>query len=96
MPDPAESWTIDITAAGRHVYDVSITHPSRATTRHRVAVPEQLMADLGLSAAQEPILLRASLAYLLEHSPAAIPDQFDLDEVGRAIPAYHEEILARI
>ena len=46
MPDPAESWTLDITAADRHAYDVTITHPSGATTRHRVTVPEQLMADL--------------------------------------------------
>jgi hypothetical protein len=96
MPDPAESWTLDITASGRHAYDVTITHPSRATTTHQVAVPERLMEDLSLSAAQEPILVRASLSYLLEHSPSAIPGRFDLDEVGRAIPEYYEEILARI
>ena len=46
------------------------------------------MADLGLSAAQEPLLVRASLAYLIEHSPAAVPERFALDEVGRAIPEY--------
>lgn len=96
MPDPAESWSLDIRASGRHVYDVSITHPSRATTQHCVSVPGSMLAELGLSAAQEPILVRASLAYLLEHHPAAIPEQFDLDEVGKAIPEYHDEILDRV
>ncbi len=101
MPDPAsndraESWTLDIRASDRHVYDVSITHPSHATTTHVVSVPESLMRELGLSAAQEPLLVRASLSYLLEHHPAAIPDRFDLDEVGKAIPEYREEVVQRL
>ena len=96
MPDTPESWSLDITAADPHAYDVRITHPSGAGTRHRVTVPRPLMDELGLSAAQEPLLVRASLAYLLEHSPAALPDRFALDEVGKAIPEYREQILARI
>jgi hypothetical protein len=32
----------------------------------------------------------------MEHSPAAIPDRFDLDEIGKAIPEYREEILGRV
>jgi hypothetical protein len=97
MPDaPApDNWSLDITAAGDHVYDVTITRPDGATTAHVVTVPASLMAELGASDAQEPLLVRASLVYLLEHGPAAIPDRFDLDEVGRAIPEYHEEIVAR-
>jgi hypothetical protein len=96
MPDPAESWTLDIKASGPHVYDVTITHPSAARTTHCVTVPASMLGELGLSAAQEPILLRQALAYLLEHHPAAIPDRFDLDEVGRAIPDFEADILDRI
>jgi hypothetical protein len=96
MPDPAESWTLDIKASGPHVYDVIITHPSRARTTHGVTVPTSMLEELGLSAAQEPILLRQALAYLLEHHPAAIPDRFDLDEVGRAIPDFEADILDRM
>lgn len=87
---------LDIRAADPHVYDVTITHPSGATTTHRVTVPESLMAELGASAAQEPLLLRASLAYLLEHEPSGLPDRFDLDEIGRAIPEFTEEIVGRL
>ena len=61
-----------------------------------MTVPEALMADLGVSAAQEPLLVRASLGYLMEHSPAAVPERFDLDEIGKAVPEYAEEILDRL
>ena len=96
MPDPAESWTLDIRASAPHVYDVAITHPSRARTTHSVTVRRSMLDELGLSAAQEPILVRQALAYLLEHHPAAIPDRFDLDEVGRAIPDFQTDILDRM
>ena len=90
MPD------LDIRAADPHAYDVTITHPSGAVTEHCVTVPEPLMADLGLSAAQEPILVRVSLTYLLEHHPSALPDAFDLEEIGRAIPDDREQIVSRV
>ena len=93
LPDHTD---LDITASDPHVYDVTIRHPSGATTRHCVTVPERLMAELGVSAAQEPLLLRASLVYLLQHDPAAIPERFDLDEIGRAVPEFREEILDRL
>ena len=93
LPEPT---ALDITAAGRHVYDVTITHQSGATTAHQVTVPESLLAELRLSAAQEPLLVRASLVVLLEHDPAAVPERFTLDEVGAAIPEYRDEIVARI
>ena len=96
MPDDTTAARLDITASDKHVYEVAITHPTGADTRHCVTVPESLMARLGLSAAQEPLLVRAALAYLLEHSPAAIPDRFDLDEIAKAVPEFDEEIPARI
>ena len=90
MPDspdrPAAPARLDITAADPHTYDVTITHPTGAETAHRVTVPEQLMADLGVSAAQEPLLVRASLAYLMEHDPgrAARAVRPRRDRPGRA------------
>jgi len=95
MPFDDAPARLDIRAAGTHVYDVAITHPSGARTTHRVSVPERLMARLGASAAQEPLLLRASLAYLMERSPASLPDHFDLEEIGKALPDYEEEIVER-
>jgi hypothetical protein len=92
-PEPAH---LDITASGAHSYDVTITHRSGVETAHCVTVPEQLLADLRVSAAQEPLLVRASLTYLMEHSPAAVPEQFDLAEIGRAVPEYAEEIVGRL
>ena len=99
MPDDQDlpkAAKLDITASDPHTYDVTITHPSGARTQHEVTVPEQLLADLGVSAAQEPLLVRASLAYLMEHSPAAVPERFGLDEIGRAVPDYADDIVGRI
>jgi hypothetical protein len=97
MPEPSEPQArLDVRAAGPHEYAVTITHHSGAETAHSVAVPESLMAELGASAAQEPLLVHASLAFLLEHAPAALPDRFDLDEIGRAIPEYLDEIAGRL
>ena len=93
LPHDAE---IDITAADTHEYDVTITHPSGAETSHHVSVPETLLAELGVSDAQEPLLVRASLVYLMEHSPAAIPDRFALDEIGKALPNYPADITRRL
>ena len=87
---------IDITAADAHAYDVTITHRSGAETSHHVTVPEPLLAELGVSDAQEPLLVRASLVYLMEHSPAAIADRFALDEIGTALPDYPSEITSRL
>lgn len=93
LPEPAD---LEITASGPHRYDVTITHRSGATTPHTVSVPEDLMADLGVSAAQEPLLVRASLVYLLEHDPAALPEEFALDAVGDALPDYRTDIVTRL
>ena len=96
MPADPDPKRLDISAADPHTYDVTISHPSGAKTQHCVTVPPALLEELSLSDAQEPVLVRASLAYLLEHDPAALPDRFDLDEIGRAIPRSRDEIVERL
>ena len=87
MPD------IDIAAADANTYDVTITDDAGAQTSHRVWVPPSILTDLGLSEAQEPVLVRASMAYLLEREPASsILPQFGLDEIARFFPNYPTEI----
>jgi len=87
MPD------IDIVAADANTYDVTITDDDGEQTSHRVWVPPSVLTDLGLSEAQEPVLVRASMAYLLEREPASsILPQFGLDEIARFFPNYPTEI----
>ena len=86
MPD------IDIAATDANTYDVTITDEGEQTS-HRVWVPPSILTDLGLSEAQEPVLVRASMAYLLEREPASsILPQFGLDEIARFFPNYPTEI----
>jgi hypothetical protein len=87
MPD------IDIAAADANTYDVTITADDGQQTSHRVWVPPAILTDLGLSEAQEPRLVRASMAYLLEREPpSSILPQFGLDEIARFFPNYPTEI----
>jgi hypothetical protein len=87
MPD------LDITAAGEHVYDVTITDDDGSRTRHRVTVPERFLTDHDLAAAQEPALARASMHYLLEREPpSSIMSAFSLDDITRYFPDYPAEI----
>ena len=87
MPD------IDIAAADTNAYDVTITDDDGRQTSHRVWVPPSVLTELGLSEAQEPVLVRASMAYLLEREPASsILPQFGLDEIPRFFPNYPTEI----
>ena len=87
MPD------IDIAAADANTYDVTITADDGQQTSHRVWVPPAILTDLGLSEAQEPVLVRASMAYLLEREPpSSILPQFGLDEIARFFPNYPTEI----
>jgi hypothetical protein len=94
MPDQPN---LDITAAGASVYDVTITDDSGRETRHRVRVPEDLLTELGLAEAQEPMLVRASLEYLLEREPpSSILREFSLDVIGRYFPDYPTDIKSRV
>ena len=94
MPDQP---TLDITAAGAHRYDVVIADESGRETRHNVEVPEALLAELGLADAQEPLLVRASMRYLLEREPASsILREFSLDVITRYFPDYPTDIKSMI
>jgi len=84
----------DIAAAGEHVYDVTTTDDSGGSTKHRVTVPQRLMSDLGIAASQEPVLVRASMRYLLEREPASsVLASFSLDDITRYFPGYPDEIV---
>lgn len=83
---------IEITAAGAHVYEATVTDGD-ATTRHEIRVGEDFLARLGLAESQEPLLVRASVRYLLERQePAAIPESFGLHEIERTLPDYPHDI----
>jgi hypothetical protein len=96
MPD------LDITASDAHVYDVTITHDDGRETRHCVQVPEPFLAAHGVAESQEPLLVRASLQFLLEHEPGGtIQPQLSLDDIaaqftGRPDADYPDEVLRAI
>ena len=87
---------VEITAAGAHAYEATVT-AGEATTRHEIWVGEDFLARLGLAESQEPLLVRASVRYLLERQdPARIPASFGLGEIERTFPDYPRDIGTRL
>jgi hypothetical protein len=66
-------------------------------TRHEVVVPGALLSTLGLTADDEPRLIRSSFEFLLEREPAtSILRRFDLDVIGRYFPEYLQVVGERL
>jgi hypothetical protein len=87
MPD------LDISAADTSTYDVTITDDDGRRSSHRVRVPSSMLTRLELAEAQEPVLVRASLIYLLEREPpSSILPEFSLDEIATYFPEYPDQI----
>jgi hypothetical protein len=67
------------------------------TTSHQVHVPEALLDDLGIADVDHEVVVRESMAFLLEREPAAsILPEFSLDDIPRFFPEYHDELKARL
>jgi hypothetical protein len=87
MPD------LDIRAAGAHRYDATVTAEDGTPTEHTVHVPPELLVELGVTEAQEPLLVRASLLYLLEReSASSVLADFSLGDIAQYFPGYPTEI----
>ena len=87
---------IKITPAGSHEFTVEVTE-GEETTSHHVIVPQSLLADWGLEAADEEAVVRESFNFLLEREPATsiLPD-FSLEDVSRYFPEFPEELQRRL
>jgi hypothetical protein len=91
MPD------LDITASDEHVYDVTVTDDDGVETQHCVRVPESFLDRHGIAPSQEPVLLRATMMYLLEREPASSLDAaLTLEDVEHAHPDYVDAVLPTI
>ncbi len=62
-----------------------------------MTVPEALVDDLGLMDVDRTLLVRESIAFLLDREPAAgIAQELSLDEIARRYPNYHDELRTRV
>ncbi|NAZ81686.1 hypothetical protein GTR02_07625 [Kineococcus sp. R8] len=85
---------VDVRADGEHRYLAAITTTGGRRTEHVVASDPQLLADLRMTAAEEPFLVRQVLDVLARAADAAeqdgpgagLPDVIDLRELDRERP----------
>jgi len=85
---------VDVRADGEHRYRAVITTAEGRRTEHVVACDEQLLAELQVTAAEEPFLVRQVLDVLAraadagerDGSGATVPEVVDLRELDRQRP----------
>lgn len=88
--------SIAITEMGPGEFGVEVEEGGQRTG-HRVTVPEALVDDLGLMDVDRTLLVRESIAFLLDREPAAgIAQELSLDEIARRYPNYHDELRTRV
>lgn len=81
---------------GPHEWAVDVTEGT-TTTHHRVRVPEELLADLGVAGADEETAVAQSFHFLLDKEPAtSIHEEFALDLIAEYFPDYPDELRTRL
>lgn len=77
-------------------FGVQVTEGT-TTTSHRVAVPAELLEDLGLAGVDQAEVVRRSFEFLLDKEPAtSILADFSLDQIPRYFPDYYGDLRARL
>lgn len=77
-------------------YEVEVREGG-TTTSHKVAVPSDLLDELGLSDLDPLAVVQETFAFLLDREPAtSILTQFSLDQVPRYFPDFYEELRVRL
>jgi hypothetical protein len=85
---------IRVTPTGDREFEVEVGEEDRI---HRVTVPEDLVAGLGLPEDDLEGVVRESFVFLLEKEPASsIMTEFSLDVIPSYFPEYREELPKRL
>ena len=67
------------------------------TTNHRVTVPPDMVDDLNLGDVDREVLVRESIAFLLEREPAtSILPEFSLSDIQGYFGEYYDELTRRV
>jgi hypothetical protein len=84
---------VRVTPTGAREFEVVVGGESA----HRVTVPEDLVAELGLPEGDLEGVVRESFVFLLEREPASsILPEFSLDVIPNYFPEYREEMPKRL
>lgn len=77
-------------------YGVDVTEGT-VTTTHKVAVPPELLDDLGLIDVDPMLVVREAFGFLLDREPAsAIQGDFPIDQIARRYPDFYDELRTRM
>jgi hypothetical protein len=82
---------LDLTADGTHAYAARLGDRSV-----RVTVEDSTLAELGLTAVEEPLLVRRTLELLPPEAVAGIPAEVTLAQLGAAVADWPLTAIARL
>ena len=87
---------IEVMPLREGAFGVKVTE-GEVSTDHRVTVPPAFVEDLGLGGTEPEVIVRESIAFLLEREPAtSILREFSLDEIVRYFPEFTSELPRRL
>lgn len=87
---------IAITALEPGRFGVQVSEGA-TTTSHKVAVPADMLDDLGLIDVDQEEVVRHSFEFLLDREPAtSILRDFSLDQIPQHFDDYYDELRSRL
>ena len=87
---------ITVRALDENTYAVELREGD-TTTNHRVTVPPDMVEDLGLGAVDLEVLVRESMAFLLEREPpTSVLQEFSLSDIQGYFSEYYDELARRV
>jgi len=67
------------------------------TTSHRVRVPTAMLEDLDLADVDPEVVVRETIAFLLEREPGtSVDDELDVERIPGSFPEFYDELRARV
>jgi hypothetical protein len=79
-----------------HTFGVELRE-GETTTDHKVTVPPGMVDDLGLGDVDPELLVRESMAFLLEREPpTSVLREFALSDIQEYFDEYYDELTTRV
>ncbi len=82
---------IDLTADGKHAYRATV-----AGVEHRVVVGDALLASLGVTMAEEPLVVRRTLELAVRQNVTLPRGEIALEDIGASLDGFPDLVTSRL
>lgn len=82
---------IDLTADGSHAYKATVSG-----VQHRVVVGDALLESMGVTAAEEPLVVRRTLELAVLQNVTLPSGEVALEDIGASLDGFPDLVTARL